>query len=1175
MRATNMAVCWSVLVTVALLSGSACDGGSSEGTGGAAPATTAGVGAGGDSSVGGAVGEGGEGGGAVSWPDSVTTLTLTDGSASATGNFDDGVDFETTESLQWLVDIGCMDDMASLTGALSKPDQYMGTKHLFYGLVDVGPDELITVTATPEADNNVGLYVYRVPITQAPVPPDVSEVSFCRWQNGRFQILIGEGEPSKVGMQNPTDQSFNYLIGVSGDAGTSVEIDVSVEIDPDRCIAEDAGGIDSHTELYPEWITEVDLDDMGQNSVRGELADGAQLCSLDFAATGQNACFTPIQFDYYNGNHRFYKLAESMPSNSLVSIAVVPDPGVTVSLWGYRQGPDLTPEVPPGLYGHQCEADYGDTVIDNGLPTHPPDPGVAKQITFLSTTNSYDIVWGVSSYSTDPTSDQGSEGGFTVSVQLVVFDDGNDCEEDDYDTDWDEDTKWTQADIVVLSQIDDSDGSADYNPEADGDVSVTTDENVTTVLVGGQNLSEGAPLCTLNFASSGQNACFVDPDFDYFRGNHRFYSALLPAASEMTITVQPDPGVEVSVWGYRIGSSSYRLPPALYTCAGCEAGFANELDKSPNPGEAESLYFINPADDKSYNIVFAVAGYDPTNDFGVSGTDGAYSVGVEIRESLGSHCPESLPGATYPLWPGTVELLTLSNGTASTSGNLDTGACTDLEFANTSFCFPTNQFDHFEGNVVMYALSEPMPPRSTLDITLTPESGLDANLFGYRMGTNDYNIPPDLTGVFVCEADYPSGVGFSTNPGETETIHFENPSYTNTYHIAFGVAGPTGVTSGSYSVDVELAEEVVHCEESLPGDTYTSWPASVQEVTLDGSGDATVSGNLSTGECTNLEFAENAQVACFPSVDFDYFEGNHNYYYLDGGLPPNSTVNIWVQPDPGVDVSLYGYSAGTDDFLVPPNVGGVLACEAHFSPSIGYVPNPGEPQSIFFNNPSDTSSYSLFFAVAGNETDGTSGGYEIEVHREVAAVHCSESLPGSSHTSWPTPGAPSVTDPSVTMIDYDDAADGSAVLLTLQNLATGFCTNLDWAAYSSVACFPSTDFDQFDGTLLYYALDKPLPPDKKACVRANPSGTSTDVSVFGYLTGTTTFYVPPFVPSVASVCEYGADGGDNVTEDLGEYFYNTAGDRNVFIGVAGAGGTTTGTFALQVEIIDVGTDCGF
>lgn len=90
-----------------------------------------------------------------------------------------------------------------------------------------------------------------------------------------------------------------------------------------------------------------------------------------------------------------------------------------------------------------------------------------------------------------------------------------------------------------------------------------------------------------------------------------------------------------------------------------------------------------------------------------------------------------------------------------------------------------------------------------------------------------------------------------------------------------------------------------------------------------------VKGNLSEGqEMSDLSWAWNSSVACFPATEQDHFQGQHVLYMVE--IPRYSELTITVVPaDKKADYSLYAYQVGyvTEDNIVP-NLSSCIRCEA-------------------------------------------------------------------------------------------------------------------------------------------------------------------------------------------------------------------------------------------------------
>ncbi len=146
------------------------------------------------------------------------------------------------------------------------------------------------------------------------------------------------------------------------------------------------------------------------------------------------------------------------------------------------------------------------------------------------------------------------------------------------------------------------------------------------------------------------------------------------------------------------------------------------------------------------------------------------------------------------------------------------------------------------------------------------------------------------------------------------------------------------------------------------------------------------------------------------------------------------------------------------------------------------------------------------------------------------------------------------------------AAVSGTVVEVKGNLSAGKTISLPWAAKSSVACFPATEFDNFKGNHVFYGLQ--LPKESVVTITAVPDDPKTDINLYALQLGATDFSrVPPNIPS-ATTCEASydqkTDSNPGVTEKV--TLNATTNPYNVVIGVAGPKGVLTGGFTLKVEL---------
>lgn len=312
-------------------------------------------------------------------------------------------------------------------------------------------------------------------------------------------------------------------------------------------------------------------------------------------------------------------------------------------------------------------------------------------------------------------------------------------------------------------------------------------------------------------------------------------------------------------------------------------------------------------------------------------------------------------------WPSAVkEVTSTPNGTVETSGNLSSGAKLDLAWAANSSvaCFPATNFDSYRGNHVLYATS--IPKDSIMTITAVPADGqTDVSLYAYTMGTTDFtHVPPNVPSATACEASFGKS---GKNPGVSEKITLN--ATTHPYNVVIGVAGPKDVTSGAYTLKIELKSKT------------TTTSATLVPIALStSSGSATANGKLEDGGKIDLAWASNSSVACFPATKNVDFTGNHVIYRA--ALPSQSTMTVTATPkSSSLDLSVYAYMvADGDTTTVPPNVPSAVSCEAGYDQKNDH--NPGTAETAKLN--STTHAYTVYIGVAG-AAGTTSGAYDLKV----------------------------------------------------------------------------------------------------------------------------------------------------------------------------------------------------
>lgn len=128
-----------------------------------------------------------------------------------------------------------------------------------------------------------------------------------------------------------------------------------------------------------------------------------------------------------------------------------------------------------------------------------------------------------------------------------------------------------------------------------------------SVIVSG-DLAAGALMEDLSWAANSSNACFPATQNLKFRGNHVLYATSIPPRSILTISVTPtDANGDLSIYGYMMGNTEYRVVPNLPSCITCEADHKWDGKwKGKVQTSERKIEFQNPTQN-TYNIVIGVS----------------------------------------------------------------------------------------------------------------------------------------------------------------------------------------------------------------------------------------------------------------------------------------------------------------------------------------------------------------------------------------------------------------------------------------------------------------------------------------------------------------------------------------------------------------------------------------
>jgi hypothetical protein len=128
--------------------------------------------------------------------------------------------------------------------------------------------------------------------------------------------------------------------------------------------------------------------------------------------------------------------------------------------------------------------------------------------------------------------------------------------------------------------------------------------------------------------------------------------------------------------------------------------------------------------------------------------------------------------------------------------------------------------------------------------------------------------------------------------------------------------------------------------------------------------------------------------------------------------------------------------------------------------------------------------------------------------------------------------------------------------------------DLSWASTSSNACFPGTQNTKFRGNHVLHQFS--IPAYSEVTITLIPTNKNDNFSLYGYQVGTTNYSTPPNLASCVS-CE--ADHkwdrpkkGKTQDHTRSIFFNSIKNPYNIFIGVAGAEGLTSGKYKLKIEL---------
>jgi len=347
---------------------------------------------------------------------------------------------------------------------------------------------------------------------------------------------------------------------------------------------------------------------------------------------------------------------------------------------------------------------------------------------------------------------------------------------------------------------------------------------------------------------------------------------------------------------------------------------------------------------------------------------------IHIKTLLASLFILTMLTTTYAQFPASVNAIEATpNKVTSFSGDLSKGKIIkDLSWAarSSTACFPGTQNKKFRGKHVLHGFK--IPPYSEVVITVIPNNkSANFSIYGYQVGSTSYPVVPDLSSCVSCEAehkwDYPKR---GKTQDHTRSIKFN--SIKNPYNIFIGVAGAEGVTTGKYTLKIDL--------KSRQQSNATQGKLKVYRAPIEKGATKAYKGDLADGtKIHDLSWASRSSTACFPGTQNKKFTGNHVHYVTE--IPPRSKMTITVIPkNKKHNMSIYAYMTGTTSTTMVPNLSSCVTCEAEHKwdyPKRGKTQN--HTRTVYLNainNP-----YRVVIGVAG--ADGLDeGDFVIQIKTE-------------------------------------------------------------------------------------------------------------------------------------------------------------------------------------------------
>ena len=307
---------------------------------------------------------------------------------------------------------------------------------------------------------------------------------------------------------------------------------------------------------FPSNVKKIDAPPNKISYAYGNLLNGAEMSSLSWASSSQNACFPATQNKKFNGNHVLYHT--TIPANSEMFITIIPnDKNANMSIYAYTVGTSNY-SVPPSLSTCvSCEAEH-----KWDYPKKGKTQDHTRTIRLNAINNPYNVVIGIAG------ADGLKKGAFKIKIDLK-------------------------------SKVENT-----ATQETVKKYTAKSEKGATKSYKG--NLKDGTLIHDLSWASKSSVACFPATQNKKFNGKHILYLTELPARSVMTITLIPDDkNANMSLYAYSKGS--YVYVPNLSSCVSCEADHKWDYPKKGKTQDHTRTVRLN-AINNPYKVVIGVVG---------------------------------------------------------------------------------------------------------------------------------------------------------------------------------------------------------------------------------------------------------------------------------------------------------------------------------------------------------------------------------------------------------------------------------------------------------------------------------------------------------------------------------------------------------------------------------------